>query len=776
MADHLRLPEPQRLTDRRIVSRPVVEPPIPRRSHGATLADELQAIEDVIGQDLEIDGPPIVLKFVGSTRLPDGPLGRLKLEKLGEGRGWTYFVMSPVEARRALAELVTEYRALPDGADFSWSHPKTWASFIDHITGVELYGPEDRADASLSVLDFSREQVVDCLIWPSRTEVTVHARIDEIRNAVGSEAASERSRFVGVDERPDRTVVRLMVTRQILDRLLALSVVERVRAPLSASVRQEMLFSTVAPKKPARTGAIAIGIVDGVIDRSNGLTGPYLVGSAEFPATHVFGTGDMHGTAVAANAIWGDLDPLVLGGEMAVPYPVASARVMDGDSVAGIAHRTIEDAIRWLVNACDVRIINLSLNRMSPASNEPLRDELTFTLDSLARELKILIVVSAGNREFDLRDKRVITGYPAYLDADESGVSAPGDAAIVVTVGSYAKRDVPEFANRGDLAIAKAGQPSPFTRLGPTRGIGRSGTLKPEFAHHGGNWTWDHGEYLDREDPGTAAILAIPPNLGRIVGPSYGTSFSAPSVAHEFARIAERYPDAGSNLLRALCALSARPPGGSIAGIPGMRWHGYGRPDADYVLDSNDNRVFLTSESEIDADTTVLYRLPIPPEFAEGVHKRTFRVSLAFDPPVRRERREYIAGSMSVEFVRGISVAEIESIYRRQPTRAEAAAGGGVRMDLPSGENRPLLNPGQQVLSSTTLLRRDFIDGPWDPDHGDYFLVITHSRSPWTERQKQSYANQSYAVAIEIADESRNDLNLYALMRARLAARIRARR
>ena len=94
---------------------------------------------------------------------------------------------------------------------------------------------------------------------------------------------------------------------------------------------------------------------------------------------------------------------------------------------------------------------------------------------------------------------------------------------------------------------------------------------------------------------------------------------------------------------------------------------------------------------------------------------------------------------------------------------------------LPDAEHRPALDPGSQKLNWPTLIRRDFVNGPWDPDHDRYFLVVTHSRSPWTTKQKNEYPEQAYAVAVEISLEGRTDLDLYALVRAQLLVRSRAR-
>lgn len=787
MADHLRLGPGHLLSSRRTPTGPPGgRSGVSRRDHGRDLASTLASVEPVESADDGDDQDvPVVLKFHAHTRLENGPLNGLRFEQLGEGRGWTYFVLSSRESREQFATLLREYAELPSDQPIDWEHPASWAKFVDDLDGIELYGAADRQDQSVADLTFRNGiDTVDCLLWPSST-ASASDRVDAIAAVVEeARAGDERVRVVAVDRRPDRTMVRAVVTPRLLRELLGHVFVERVRGPLRTAVTQEAFFEATMPVQVPHAASAPVGVIDGVVSHANPLTAPYVQSAASFPIGHVFSGPDAHGTAVAGQAIWGDLDPLILGGTLNVPHPVVCARVIDIDGnrtqVAGIAHRTIEDAIRWAATEQGVRIINISINRDFPASTEALRDELTFTVDRLARELRLVIVVSAGNR-LSTPVTGWHAGYPGYLTDDAAGIAAPGDGALVVTVGSHARRDVPERpAIRGDLPIAEAQEPSPFTRTGPARSATKRGTLKPEFSHHGGSWTWDsRGEMLDIHDPGTAAIVAIPPNVvpGRIVTPDSGTSYAAPSVAHEIARIAERYPQAGPNLLRALTALSARSTGREIDGTPGHRWRGYGVPEASRVLESGPQRVFLVLEDEMDTDRVAIHQLPIPPEYADQVRKRTFRVALAFDPPVRRNRREYIAGTMSVELVRGLSLDAVSQTYVRQPTRNQVEADSSLRrFDLPDKVFRPQLEPGSQTLESNTLIRRDYVNGNWDPDHQTYFLVVTHRQSPWTPKQRREYDTQTYALAVEIADETRNDLDLYAMMRARLEARARVRR
>jgi len=785
--DHLPLPPGQPLTSRRVRGNPIPERVVRRIRHGADLAERLDELDAQVSPgvaEAEDDDARLVLKIRAATRLSNGPFAKLRFTPLGEGEDWTYYVLSSRESREFLASVLSEYVGLPDGApkDVNWDHPKSWAEFLDHIDGIELYGADDRSDPTLAELVFDPVDTVDCLLWPAGNDQIAEDRVGAIVAAVSDHAAGEpRVHVVAIDPRPDRTLVRVVATEALVGELLSNVDVERIRAPLRAVVTQSGLVRASMPDDLPDAATTVIGVVDGVINISNPLTGHFVVDARDFPTGHVFSGADAHGTAVAGTAIWGDLDRLVTTGTLSAPHPVVSARVLDLSSpdsygVTGMAHTTIEEAIRWLVAQHGIRIVNLSIGYPF-AANSALRDELTVTVDTLARELGIVIVVSAGNRNH-LQDKHWLNDYPSYLADDDARIAAPGDAALAITVGSHAVRDVPGGRNAASMvAIAGAQQPSPFTRSGPARGIGRTGMMKPELTHHGGNWSWDHlTKSVDTREPGTAAVVAIAPQTGRIVGSATGTSYAAPAVAHEIARIAERYPGAGANLLRALTALSARPTQGFIAGINPAHVSGYGQPEAGRVLESGPHRVFLTYEGIAPANQVLVHRIPIPAEFADGVRQRTFRVALAFDPPVRRGRREYIAGTMSIEFVRGLSMQDVQAIYARQPSIAAAALDPRLtRHALPDNDRRPIMSPGSTTVESNTLIRREFLNGQWDPDDGDYFLIVAHNQSAWTAAQRKSYSEQPYALAVEIAEETESALDLYAAIRARLRGRVRVR-
>lgn len=314
--EHLPLPAGQPLDSRRARGNPVPERIVPRVRHGAELSARLEQLAEQVPAELGLgddEDARVVLKFRATTRLSNGPLAKLRFTTLGEGEGWTYFVLSTRESRAELAAVLAEYTQLSDGLskDVDWSHPKSWAQFVDRIDGIELYGPEDRADQTLTGLVFAPTAFVDCLLWPAPNAAAGLDRLNRLVAAVGEYARTSPSvHVVAVDARPDRLLARVAVDPTLLDELLRSADVERVRAPLSASVSQANLTATVMPSNPPSPAKTPIGVVDGIVNMANPLTGPYISASGAFPTGHTFSGIDDHGTAVAGIAIWGDLDPL----------------------------------------------------------------------------------------------------------------------------------------------------------------------------------------------------------------------------------------------------------------------------------------------------------------------------------------------------------------------------------------------------------------------------------------------------------------------------------
>lgn len=312
-------------------------------------------------------------------------------------------------------------------------------------------------------------------------------------------------------------------------------------------------------------------------------------------------------------------------------------------------------------------------------------------LDGLARELDIVIVVSAGNvanpevpQVCDSADfqREVFRN----LSGPEHALIDPACAANVLTVGSIARADVvsTRFTGRnpGDrVTLVGSPQqcPSPFTRIGfyGNRGHGLHRSVKPELVGYGGNYCLDQATRTrwQKNEPnlGEPSLAYDFNQTGRLLSVSCGTSCSAPYVTHVAAQVENALklgPYQGrmfsANLVRALVVHSAELDGATAdwcsegnaetdaEGIL-LKTVGYGRPTVERAAFSDDNRVVLISEDEVQENHIHLYELEIPASFVQTRGRRWVRVTLAYDPPVRGTRSDYLGRTMWFQMYRGLT-------------------------------------------------------------------------------------------------------------------------
>jgi hypothetical protein len=726
----------------------------------------------------------IVMKFTSRFRADSGPFNGAGMTALAYSDGTHFYALSTAQSRAIFRHYAQSYI---DGGEDLEALTTTWRSVLDRIEGVSLYDVEDRLAGDVRRPDSDDESLpeIDIALWPTsladlRAKTEGVRRVRVVRDAL--DAASTQDPRVGVvaydDAHPDRLLIRARVNARAFDVMATHPYVEKIRGSLEVTVSQSDLRAATEPDDVLLPEGAPIGIIDHLAITTNPWLYNVIVEQRSFPAGFDYGQPTRHGTHVAGFAAWGNVSALLDAGFDGQPHPVYVARVAQANDnyqpqFVGNAAELVGEALDWFAKV-GVRIVVLAFAYSFP-DNGALIADLSALIDEKSCEHGLVIVVSAGNNT-DIGTKHWHSDYPGYLREHAAKVAAPGTAALAVTVGSVAHATALDRGRwpRG-LPIAEQGAAAPFSRTGPLRGNNKAGRQKPEFAAHGGSWGWDQASSgLIYDDPNLAAIALIPPRNGRYFGAVWGTSYAAPQVAHELARIQTRYPDAGPNLLRALLALSGQaPPAKCNPDKPVTAT--YGVPNADNVLESDNQRVLFVYEGIMATNSHTILEVPIPPEFAAGAAQREFSVALAFDPPTRRSRRDYIAGKIQFDFHQKATFDELTRAYADQPTDAQVEADPQLRKHpKPKAVD---LRPAPRDMSADTLICRRYKtkrDG-WNRDDDDYYLVITHEHSPWTAAQKKHYPEQRFAVAIRIHDFDRPDIDLYALAQARLQERARVR-
>ena len=797
MADHLLLPEPRRLDSRRARGGGGEPPTRNPRRHGQTLTAQVDAA--LAGRrrpSVEGVDPRLVFKVRSRTRLGDDELGRRGLSLLGDTLDWQYVVLPNDEEASALRSDLESYATGPD--EEGGRGPLS--SFFDLVDSVEPYSVEDRRGPGIPVALGAIEGnlLVDATIWPSPDADEALRRLGEVRRVLEVLGGEE----IAFDPRPQTTVVRVRVDSETLAMLLDLVVIERIRTPLRPLIDpSDWLQADVEDFRQTRQLDEPVGILDDGVTTGHPLLSGLVRATYEFPDSYRWAGHGPHGTMVAGLAAYGDFESVISerGDELPVAAPLIIGRILEPDHDASDAwitrfpetstpHVTIEEAIRTLHQNEGVRVFCLAVADPAPFEG-PHVEVLTETIDRTARELGVVVVLPTGNAGTSLRGEmrdgsHALHDYPFYATAPEHRVAEPGPAALAVTVGSVAQSDGPATPGTPDAttdvrtrAIAKRHELSPFSRAGP--GVG--GAVKPDVVHFGGNWAWTEHDTVAPRNAGLSSVSlnSEVSQTGRLFAVGSGTSFAVPRVAKLAASVWSRYPDASPNLVRALIGSSASHVQEAVEGLRHSEKFtalGYGLPDERHAVASEPNRVVMFYDGSLAVDTTVVHPVPVPSRFAFGQSSRSLTVSVAFDPPVRRQRREYLAGRMRFDLLRAMELQDVLDVYQRQPPDVDD------RLDLPTNRTRVKnLLPGSDRLNDSTLLVRR-----WRADHarsmevddGDtYFLAVTHTSAPWAEAMLDAYESQSYALVIELHDEGRVDLDLYTLVQeqVRLPARVRVR-
>jgi hypothetical protein len=185
--------------------------------------------------------------------------------------------------------------------------------------------------------------------------------------------------------------------------------------------------------------------------------------------------------------------------------------------------------------------------------------------------------------------------------------------------------------------------------------------IKPELVEEGGTPLFHNGGDFEMLE---GKILVLNHNYisdGRLFTVDYGTSFSAPKVAHYLARLYNKFPHASPNLIKALLLSSAEIPNNRPAPLDNIKFrsdtsttdlmnllniYGYGKPNFERAVTSNGNDILLVAENRIKPDDIQLYYVYLPEEFINTIGDREISVTLTYNPPINRNRIDYMGVSM----------------------------------------------------------------------------------------------------------------------------------
>jgi hypothetical protein len=286
--------------------------------------------------------------------------------------------------------------------------------------------------------------------------------------------------------------------------------------------------------------------------------------------------------------------------------------------------------------------------------------------------------------------------------------------------------------------------------------------IKPDLADFGGNAVWDGptDALVNGNQKEAAGIWAMHHKpVEKLFRARSGTSFAAPNIAYKAALLLSHFPTASANLLRSLLALSATIPKAVSLRSRGLDAKsalmvcGYGVSNADHAATSDDGRVVLFAEDELSLDHFAVFEVPIPTEFQTTKGAREIKVALAFDPPVRHTRADYLGVTMGWRLLRGTKESDVFDRYRKWTKEEGKPPEFPNRLVCPADVGSDLRECG--TLQAATYRGKKDIS-----QYGDRYYVAVWCSRRWAP---VAIERQRYALSVQLRHE--NVTTLYQTLR-----------
>lgn len=685
----------------------------------------------------------------------------------------------------------------PNPSILTYAQRRDIFSCIDSIRGVM---PKDRIGPHLKSQLESDQQlpdgffIVDIDLWHDGNRSNIIHAERMIKTALGTLGST----LLGdLFETPSLLLGRVKVNEFSLNALLNLDIVALVDFPLG-TVSQEFCellsvdFEPVINNDLSENAPLA-AVLDSGIFSGHPLLRDVIVAEEDFDQ-HETSTADFngHGTGVAGLVVYGDFLNCIDSRQFTPLVRICSGKIMHnskGDTVFSEDKRPeqiVKEAIEYFHRENGCRIFNLSVGHADRLYNGGRQMPWAEMLDRLARELDVVIIISAGNvvtpgvQECDNREEFALA-HCNQLFEKEHRLIDPATASLCVTVGAITRFDEPEALERRSLRIAGGPKDSPsvFTRIG--KGVNKS--IKPDLVDYGGNYALHQitrGSTTWHKTDRNLFEVTLNQTNDKLFKGYCGTSFSAPRVTNLAARIEKELEEQigespTANLIRALLVNSASitPEMKEWADASAdrhdsrrinakqercLRLYGYGRSN-ESILKSGRNQVTMFAEELLPLRSFHLFKIPVPLEFLKLRSKKKIAVSLAYDPVTRLSRKDYLANNLWFEVFRKI---DEESLAR---FKARKEAGEDVDSPAVPNEYRAAFTPGYTEVDSSTLQNRIWAknDGGgkdliWNENESYIWVLVTGKERFKHAEQEQP---QRYALVVTFSYESDQDIQLY---------------
>jgi len=691
MSEHLKLPFYEREFERKKRGGGRLKPRDERQRFSAVQIFNLGKIKESFEEDKrkfsEFFDPNLIFKIELNQKVDEEEFKRF-LERSGikvispspEGKGF-WISLAEDESLEEIKKRLKEY-----------GEKERYKQF-DAIESFQAIPKEDKIEEQLKErpLEDGEEAYLDIEVWRMEDE-----RLQKFLRGFRELIRSNQGRVTDELLTDNLCLLRVKINKSTFEEILELKEICRIDRPPKPYITFQMLSLPleefeISELPPLNATAIAI-LDSGILSNhpllkeavGDEIAVPLLSNdkiNGERPQDDVG-----HGTKVAGIALYGDIKRCIEERRFNPEVWMLSAKVMYKNDMGEaeydpeeLLENQLETAIRYFVeNYPNCKVVNISLgDRYKKMFGNKRQFPLATLIDELAKELDIIFVISAGN--LNPEENGYPNRYPNYLIEETPKVKIidPASSAYAITVGAISQEFGPSDRKPQEILFspAKENYPSPFTCVG----LGYKGMIKPELVEEGGNIIYSPSDPLKMEDIGGKLVVINPDWLkyGRLFTVDHGTSFSAPKVAHYLAKLFNYFPEYSPNLIKALLLASAEIPEERPEPLNDITFndsdtnllnllkvYGYGKPNFERAISSEHNDVLLIAENRIKPNGIHLYYFYLPREFIEQSGEREISVVLVYNPPVRRNRIDYLGIGMEFHLFKNCSVSEIIYGYK----------------------------------------------------------------------------------------------------------------
>ncbi|WP_323666405.1 S8 family peptidase [Pectobacterium punjabense] len=720
--------------------------------------------------------PSLVMKVKYEGAAADEDWERLGLHVLSHDEDKTLVLFSSNDSMLTLKERINAYsNPIPTN-----QRNPAYNNFVGNLISIDAITASDRIGirlkeegfVSLNDFDENERYIIDVELWDFGGRIEREAKIESIRSIVIENEGGFIDSYVG----PSISILRVECNIECLNEILEIPEVYAIDLPPSPDMATSTYLDIDLDSAPEVNDAYndlpIIGVIDSGVNNHPFLNGA-LIGGISFLQDNgedIWG----HGTSVAGIAAFGDFRYQLRNGNQLTRYAkICHAKVVNDigkfpDEI--VIPKLMSQAITQLHERFNCRIFNISLGDPKAPFNGKRNGQWASILDDLARSLDILIIISAGNgNSWGMNPEDAINEYPNFLLNEKNKFLEPAGAVNALTVGSLSNgdglpQDLAEYV--GVLPTAKIDEPSIFTRIGP----GVLGICKPDIVDYGGTAIYDSAIPRIRSggDIPEAGMISLNNQfLTSLFKASSGTSVAAPMVANKAAILLKQMPDCTANLLRALLVNSSNHPTINQQRINLLdesaknSIYGKGISRVKNLISSEDNRVVLYAQDELQLDYFSVYEIPITDIFKNTNGRKNIKITLTFDPPVRHTRKDYLGCEMNFRLIRGKSSAEVFDFFKVREVN------GNIQEMSPS--NNCNLKPGPNSRDFGTVQTASVSYDRAMQNYGDTYYLVVRCQARWAD----FIQTQRYAIVVELTHSQ--DVNIYQTIQQRIQPRIQPR-